>query len=338
MGGSALKIHVDRLNLDAYNQVCQRIISILNEHQCYETVFIPRQAPGKISFGDVDLIVAGKKQLFNIKDVFKSTVCVKNGSVTSFDYLYHDGRRFQIDLIEVDLSQVEFARFCYSDGDLGMLIGMMLGRLKLKWGYQGLTLLINNGTNKIQLTKHNLCLALSFLGMSYESWVKGFETESDLFAFITTCRFFCRSMFHKDISTFNHGDRVAFRNRPMVERFFDYVTKLNTNDISSEFVECSTVRNEAIAFFSKQSEVDKLELESIRRRQLHERFNGHIVMSITDLKGKQLAEFLTHCRSLLKDEDILEMTINETHNSITQLWKEYSLQSEVSDHCSSVEL
>jgi hypothetical protein len=315
MGGTALGFQADRLDLEAYHSVSQHIVDILNDY--FEHISLPRQAPGKQSFGDVDILVSGPKQELDTAAVFGSTACFRNGTQLSFDHHYHDGRRFQIDLLEFEPDQLTFASFCYGDGDLSILLGMSLCRIKLKWGYQGLTLI--NNSQKLVLTRTDLKLALSFLGMSYDDWKQGFDDDTALFEYVTSNRFF-RPFPQK--TQFNRDERRVMETRPMVVRFFAWMRE-NEHRFCTDPIDCAVVRDEAIEYFNKQPDLDAIQAAKECERALRDRFNGHIVMAVTELKGSKLADFMKHCRGQMTDGELMDMSAEAVRDNIDRMWHQY---------------
>lgn len=289
MGGTALGFQAARLTQEQFERVSSTIVDRLRGTY-YKRVELPRPRPGKDSHGDVDILVSDPVQVFDAQRVFGSTKVVRNGPSTSFEYEGH-----QIDIIHA--SQMDFARFTYSFGDLAMIIGMIMRSVGLKFGCKGLSIVVHG--HKVKLST-DLERVLAFAGLSLEVWKRGFQTDEQVFAYITSSRLFRPSMFKLRE---DREQRQALVKRPMFVAFVEYVRLLP----DQEKLTRELVQNEAIACFDRRSEIDKLSSEIERARKLKERFNGKLVMEITGLKNKELGAFMSKCRQRITDDELLEM-------------------------------
>ena len=115
----------------------------------------------KISFGDVDLLASLPQRAFDPLTDLGSTASLQNENIR---HLHH---RYQVDLIHVNDTLLELAQFCYDYGDTGMIMGMFLRNLGLKFGQGGLK--YTCGTYKWSLSQ-DLKAILQFLGLDYDFW------------------------------------------------------------------------------------------------------------------------------------------------------------------------
>lgn len=147
MGGNALKkVIVSRVNLSQYNEIKN---DLKNKLSIYIHIEFPIEIPGKMDFGDIDVLVQTKPDNTNIvnlvKQVYKPKEIVSNGPVCSFAY-YMDSSNiyFQVDLICVkDLmdnvdNYVPMSKFYFSYGDLGGIIGRLTQFKNITFGSNGL--------------------------------------------------------------------------------------------------------------------------------------------------------------------------------------------------------
>lgn len=307
MGGHALGIPTQRLTPDRYNEVSSDIVTRLQLFYSLAELTIPR--PNKTSHGDVDILVSGKITELDPRVVFGATVVVRNGGVTSFDYQGH-----QVDLIHIqNKDEFQLARLFYSLGDFGMIIGMMMKSLGLKYGYQGLSVVVESTQIKLST---DIDLIFKFMGLDGDQWQRGFNTDEQVFDFIISSRLFRHSMFKRHEDRWNHGERKALGNRPMFVAFIAYVELHAQNHTELDKLLADDITKEAVAYFDKQSEVDKVMERLDRTRRLKQRFNGHIVMEITGLKAQPLSAFIQYCRSRISDDEMLKMTPQQVREVI----------------------
>lgn len=155
MGGNALGATRPRLSRQDYNEVVTELKALLVP-RFYAYVEQPRSFASKTSFGDVDLLATlPSTPLDPLKDV-ASTASSANGNILSFEF-----RGFQIDIIQVSEELMELAHFFYGYGDTGMIFGMFVRNVGLKFGMQGLTFKCE--TYKIKLS-YDVNAILQFLG------------------------------------------------------------------------------------------------------------------------------------------------------------------------------
>ncbi len=155
MGGNALGATRPRLSRQDYNEVVTELKALLVP-RFYAYVEQPRSFASKTSFGDVDLLATLPcTPLDPLKDV-ASTASSANGNILSFEF-----RGFQIDIIQVSEELMELAHFFYGYGDTGMIFGMFVRNVGLKFGMQGLTFKCE--TYKIKLS-YDVNAILQFLG------------------------------------------------------------------------------------------------------------------------------------------------------------------------------
>jgi hypothetical protein len=151
MGGNALnKVIASRINLEQYNRVKKDLEEKFNQYLQLEFTL---DVPGKIDFGDVDMLYmvkftdsnefdTSKLDIFQlISQIYNPVEIVSNGPVCSFAYCLNnlDGLNdeyFQVDLIKVE--NLPMSKFYFSYGDLGGIIGRMTQHKSITFGSKGL--------------------------------------------------------------------------------------------------------------------------------------------------------------------------------------------------------
>jgi hypothetical protein len=313
MGGNALGFQAKRLTSEQFARMSSTIIEQLRGTY-YGCVELPHPRPDKESHGDVDILVAEpvQQQSFDPQRVFGSSKVVHNGGVISFEYEGH-----QIDLIQVGSAQkMPLAIVFYSYSDFGMILGMIARTVSLKFGYQGLSLIVHD--RQIMLSA-DVDRIFTFAGLSLERWQRGFQNDKDVFDFIVSSRLFRPSMFKRTDDRWNHGERKSLDKRPMFVAFVEYVQTFAEHN-EQDRLDVQKVTNEAIEFFGQRSQVDAVVRQIERGREIKARFNGNLVMEITGFKAKELGQFMAECRVHLSDDQLLNITEDEVRVAVTELW------------------
>ena len=147
----------------------------------------------KQDFGDMDVLIYAKENLPNIRETleehFSPGEIHKNGSVYSFDY-----KELQIDLIVTAPEIWEMSKTFFRYGDMGNLLGKMYHKFNLKYGFNGLRMVVRDmdDTKKLGeiIVSRDGEKIFEFMGLSWERYLEGFEEESDVFDYIIGSRFF----------------------------------------------------------------------------------------------------------------------------------------------------
>lgn len=303
MGGKALGKTLPRLTRETYEQIVSDLKAKLNP-EYFLFVEEPRYFPDKTSFGDVDLLVTYSRKAFRPKEDLGAICSSRNGNITSFDY-----QGYQVDVIIIPEDRIELSKFFYGYGDTGMIMGMFMRNLGLKFGMHDLT--VKYETYKIRLS-HDLPEILQFLGLDLARWQEGFDSEQEIFKFIQSCKFFRPSYFartHENIvldavqkkdkaSTsfeepviWNFEARKRLAERPMFRHWIEYVATLPLN---SDRVDTSEIKTQAIEFFRKEDELNAIQEHLALTRRVKAKFNGKLVLDWIDevLQGQDLGKLI----------------------------------------------
>ena len=273
MGGTALGEQLPRISKAKYLDLVEELRNRL-QPRFFGYVEAQRSLPDKDSFGDVDLIVADCRETLNPQQHLSSSKASTNGDIMSFEYGGH-----QVDLIRVGtIDGVELTRFCCDYGDVGMIVGMMVRGISMKFGDKGLVMMVEN--RKIKLSR-SLPEILRFLGLDIEMWRAGFASEEEIFAFVTTSKYFHTQSFRRDTSRASEDGEVIWRRdarkregkRPMFSRFIDSAGSLPARD----HLDVQKVRHQALQVFHKQKEALAIEADSLRAKRIKDKFNGSLV-------------------------------------------------------------
>ena len=325
MGGHALKqVQTLRLEKADYENVKHKIAELLAPYLQIQFLY---EVPNKKDFGDLDILYdISENQNYIViydlvKELFHPKEIVKNGSVLSFSYLINKEKDtyFQIDLIKSHNFQMDL--FYYSYGDLGGILGRITKYYGMTYGNPGLW--INNIENhmieryveknnqkydknkiskiiheKIILTENpeEICV---YMGLDYEKWKSGFNNSKEIYDFVIQSPFFQSKLF--EVNTLNHEHMKRYNERPMYHEFVDYVNLQNNK--KEEVKRDKNKDYEALIYFHKLNELEKLIEKNILQNERKEKFNGHIIQEYIkkDLKknieNKELGIFIIHFKN-----------------------------------------
>lgn len=290
MGGKALK-HTEtrRYDLEEYTFLCARLLPKLEK--IFKTeVSLVESFSNKKDFGDMDVLVLGKRDNSVVKQLLIDNFDPKpgeikcNGHVTSFEH-----KEFQIDLIFTDEENWETSKLFFKYGDLSNLLGKMYHKVNLKYGWNGLRMVIRDENDSALLG--NMLISkdpkkmFEFMGLSWERYLEGFEEEKDVFDFIIQSRFFDPEAFK--LENLNHVNKKRNKRRKGYNSFIKYVEDLKVipkytfdeTDKTSHVKEIEDYFNVEI-----YKEIDRLQAEDNIKKEIRKKFNGKHVMDWANVK------------------------------------------------------
>lgn len=336
MGGNALKTGSVRLNREEFEELsglaCKKLEGF------YSTKIKPLLFfKEKESFGDLDILIekpqkAYKKALERyLEKHFSVTEIVKNKAVWSIGVPVGEGRIFQVDLIHMKSKNFGTAYFYYSYNDLNNLVGKMYHKFGLKFGHEGVTYPLrtdNGGISKKIIICKDPRKIYNFIGLSYDKWKEGFNNLEEIFEFVVSSPFFSADMF--DDSNLTHRSRVRDKKRAVFQLFRDWLKDSPYKDKHYEF---NKDKEEYLTFIDKNfpesnilKEKKLFDQEMERKRKVSDKFNGRLVMALTNLKGPELGKFLRELKEGFDDFEqwILDSTEDEIKEKILSFFKKSS--------------
>lgn len=289
MGGNALtQIKTVRKNATEYKTITNHILITLQPY-CDFLGLIPSYAD-KNDFGDADFLVVFKNNVKDIKQLlntlFTPTQIVKNDTCYSFDYAM-----FQIDIIcsTQELYKASFAYYSYND--LGNLIGRIAYNHNLKYGHKGLYLRLDDHEKSELLISRDTAKSLKFLGFNPDTFFNGFKTKEDIFNYVINSNYFNKDYF--SLKNLNHINRTRNRKRKTYMEFLEYI-KQHSKKLKNKDYKIITLED-VVAYFPESNIIEKINViknQQQQQKELSLKFNGEIVKQITNLKDKQLGEFI----------------------------------------------
>lgn len=244
-----------------YETIAQRTVTALHPH-VPSLANVP-ELPDKADFGDLDLVYrpqVGQDIRALVTQLFRPREISVNGDVTSFD----TAENFQVDLIRC--SNIPFARFFLSYGDLGGMLGSLVHAHGLKLGQEGMWVRLGaaEGFSKLMLTD-DVQAACSFMGVDYNRWVAGITCTQDMYDMVTGCRFF-----RPDVLATKRADQ-----RPVLKRYLQQVADM---PVPSE--PAPSAVEEAIRHFKREEELEAIRAACRARAAFASKLNGHMVLAL----------------------------------------------------------
>ncbi|KAK8203572.1 hypothetical protein M8818_005219 [Zalaria obscura] len=256
-----------RMNSATYQELKNKTIDTLSAH--FAKVACPPEAPEKRDHGDLDILLAdpiaicpmgmdpflhvphlleAKRSLHPCSDLFNLAVKI---SPDASPPVYAQ--------IDVRLCGENFAwlAFLQSCGDLGNILGVTGRGYGLSFTDSGLHLRID-GTEKMDSKDRRFFLGndpdkvMDFVGLDKAAYANGFETEMQLFEWISQSRLMDKYAFAKCQETADEKRRMT--TRPMFKRFVEEWAPDFPESEAAETLDRHQVRKQALAFFDKRDE------------------------------------------------------------------------------------
>lgn len=307
MGGRALKkesTFTRRYQRDEFETLKVEVFAILEK--TFKRFDVPRFFFDKESFGDMDIIVSmeGFNQNMNeyITETFSPNEIFHNGNAWSFDY-----KEIQIDFITCDAEHFNTNYHYMAFNDLGNLTGRLAQKLGLKYGQEGLWYNhYYNGQNagRILISK-DYPKIFEFLGLDYDTWVKGFYTLEEIFKYVTTSKFFNPEDYQWE--KLNKINRERNMKRTSYVAFLDYVKDMGVNE--NYDVEINTYMKENIIHvvdlrFPEAKifgQIAELEAAIDKKKVSKDKFNGGMIIELFGIQGKELGDAMYRFKDFVKD-------------------------------------
>jgi hypothetical protein len=280
----------------------------------FERVVIPRDAPGKTDYGDIDFLVGSVRPHIarcDIWTIVKSTLGAElhlpRGGSHSFAVPHPTNPEAYVQ-VDVELSPgddtpesielFEWTRFMKGDSDLLQIIGISHRPLGLTCNDQGLHIRVEeiepyNRKKALLFLTRDPNKAMDFYGFDVDKYWAGFTDENDLFDWASSGRFFSYKVMEGRVEKSN--DRSRHAKRPMYRRFIEEFmpAQLGKRNACASWTRQELLR-EALNVFDKQAEFDTM-MEEHRRKESEEELWKDI-RAIIPVEGNSLSTALKGLR------------------------------------------
>lgn len=297
MGGNAFD-GLKRLAAADYKDYEARVLKYLQGiYQQFAPLRYYRQKP---DFGDMDVVVAGLPPARGVFEAFLKDIGADdvfyNGSIYSFRYA-----DFQVDLIHVDPELFETAQFYFAYNDLNNLIGRVAHALGVKFGWDGLTYQIRTVSghrpHKIVLSRDPEAI-YTFLGYDYARWECGFDTLSEIFAFVASSPYFNPALY--TLQNLNHANRTRNRKRKTYLQFLAWCqgqvqyseTSFGAAPVQADKSLFLIKVHNAFPAADLLGQLKTCAEENAAHHARKAKFNGHLVSDWVGIEGVELGKWL----------------------------------------------
>jgi hypothetical protein len=275
----------------------------------FERVVVPRDAPNKEDHGDIDFLVEGirvsapDEELWQTtKTTLKAVLYQCRGQSHSFG-IPHPYVLDAFVQVDVELSPgngtpdatelFEWTRLMKGDADLLQIIGIAHRPLGLTCNDRGLHVRLEqiepyDKKKALLFLTRDPDAAMRFYGLDTEKYREGFQSETELFDWVASGRFFSQAVFDSRVE--KADDRSRQRNRPMYRHFVEgYMPNLSLATAEGEGNTWTRqqVLGEAIRAFGRQVEYNAM-METHRAKEVEEELWKEVKATI-HAEGKSLA-------------------------------------------------
>ncbi|OAL04361.1 hypothetical protein IQ06DRAFT_96893 [Phaeosphaeriaceae sp. SRC1lsM3a] len=320
MGGKTFPdINVPRMSPAVYQQMSSEVQAKLETF--FARVVVPRDAPGKADFGDIDYLVEGiqiratlSDDLWaDIGDTINAQRYLRRGGSHSYAIPHPDLQEAYVQ-VDVELSPgdgtpagaelFEWTRFMKGDSDLLQILGICHRSLGINCTDLGMHVRVEeiepyNKKKALLLLTRDPNKAMEYYGLDATKYWAGFGTEDELYDWVTDGRFFSPSAFERRIEKSNDRSRQA--KRPMYARFVEqYIPNHPDKNASNTWTRQEALQ-EALGMFDKQEEYDSM-IEEHQFKEAEEALWLKI-RTVLPLEGSSLLVALRGLRRWVKFQD-----------------------------------
>lgn len=309
MGGNLFNL--GRKPRKQYLEIESKVRNYLDKTIGSENYRIPRYYDSKETFGDLDILVNDKYRFNNhpfpdefAKDL-NSVFTKRSGAVIS-----NNIDDFQVDLFFFHKDYLQIASD-FMDYNIGNFIGKIAKRLNLKYGDHGLYYVFRRENSDHYKAEYKLSSnieeILPFFGFDYNRWKEGFKTPIESYEWIISTPYFSTYTYFKP--TANNKKRIEFEN---------FMLWLKDNNVQKDWNSSLLTPEDKLKlvysyFFPEIGLFKFIENEKIKEITadiVSKKYNGNIVMELTNLKGKELGIFMNSFKNYIEQE------YNDNFNSI----------------------
>ena len=334
MGGSAFTIEshgftTSRMNKAQYIAVSNLILPLLRSR--FRIAAIPPEAPGKSSYGDLDIMVVHPLQpvsgdaLVNECIGILDSNCrgvIRNQPTTNIAVVIED-ITVQVDVHVVpreDIWEVDY--WMHSYGDMGMILSSAIKAWGLRMSSsRGLWVEIPGYSSPFILSL-DVQKIVRFLELDWERYLMGFNTIEEVFEWIRGVKVNGEKIGVKAKNKLKNG---RHDDRPMWVAYW----KSGDQDVAyaPSDQEKKQVLEEALRYFDKEREYIDIVEQMKQDKMVKGKFNGKKVMEWTGANGKLLGLLM---KSLKEDERLVPQAVvsledDEIESIVLEYWNRLQL-------------
>ncbi|KAH7079737.1 hypothetical protein FB567DRAFT_562814 [Paraphoma chrysanthemicola] len=285
--------HVPRMSPEVYQRLSAEYTTKLET--VFDRVVVPRDAPGKLDYGDIDFLAGGIKA--HIVPPWKLWAHIKGGS-HSYAIVHPETPEAYVQL-DVELSPgdgtpeglelFDWTAFMKGDGDLLQIIGITHRSLGLACNDKGLHFRVkdifqDDKKKALLFLTRDPDRAMDFYGLDTVKYHQGFANETEMFDWVTSGRFFSASTFAE--RTEKSNDRSRQMKRPAYARFVEEYMPAFLDDTRPNEWTDEEVLQEALMAFDKKAEYTAM-MEAHENKKAEEQL-WHEIRTVLPVEGNPL--------------------------------------------------
>ena len=317
MGGKAFGFEAKRMDKPEYEDTLTLNLARIDSSQDHNGI-----GRGVVSyrtketFGDIDILVPSEHFSFDKfwdKHKHRYKDYKRNGGVISL--LDKQDRQIDVITTPIEIYNIHYNYLAYND--MGNFIGRIAKSLNLKYGHDGLSLIVRykgDSTRKIGVIpiSYDVRYIHELLDIPYRCY----DTMEQIYKDIMSSRYY-----HKDsflLEKQSHHARVRDRKRKSYHGMLDYIKE---NDISTHPRRCYSIE-ETLSMLPNEVTEKYIKIVTDYDKKMYEKtlYNGNIVSDVTGLKGKELGQFMAKIKGKIDiygdvRKQIIEFFEDGQHNN-----------------------
>ena len=330
MGGSAFTTEkhgfaTSRMNEAQYTTTCHFILPFLQQY--FHIVSVAPHPPGKLSYGDLDVMVAqplhnvpNDVRMQRISEAF-GTKCkgiIYNSPTTNFAVAIAD-LIVQVDVHVVwrdDLWYLDY--WFHSYGDMAMIVsttvkpsGLRLSSTRGLW-----VEILGHGPF---ILSSDIERIVRFFGLDWQHYLNGFETVTDIFEWIEGITLNGEKIGRKG----RRKHEKSREGRPMWKEYWSQGVDLEYMPTEEEK---GQILQEALNYFEKRKEYEDVIKQLTHAAKAKEKLNGNRIMEWTGAKGRMVGDLMKALRAdeRLAKKNLIDMDDEEIESIVMEYWKAMS--------------
>lgn len=328
MGGSAFNMDAhglttSRMDKKQYTALSNYLLPLLRLY--FRNVSTPPEAPGKETFGDLDIMVSQPLDLHPHEAILQICTRVLGDKCKKFIYnspttniaVIIDDIVAQLDIHVVpneDLWGVDF--WMHSWGDMGMIVSSTIKAWGLRLSAsRGLWVEVP-GFGPLILS-FDIERIIQFLGLDWDRYARGFDTLEEIYEWIE------HITINEERIGVKAGGKVDRREHQKRSMWVAYWKRGEDARYDPSDEEKSQVFSQALRYFRKKEEYEGIIEQMAREKLAREKFNGFQVREWTGADGKRLGMLMKALKEdgRLNKEAVVDMKVEDIRSIVMHVWQ-----------------